>query len=589
VSILIEVDNLSYRHPNLEEKAEPALSRVNLRIAEGEFVALVGANGSGKTTLARHFNALLIPTSGTVRVNGLDTRQTGNHRAIRALVGMVFQSPEDQIVGMTVEEDVAFGPENLGIAPGEIRNRVEAALASVDLQDFRQRPPDQLSAGQMQRVALAGILAMRPRCILFDEATSMLDPKGRHEVVNLMRQLHREGLTILFITHLMEEAAEADRMIVLNHGQVGFDGPPSQIFFDQAALDRFGLEMPRGALLAEELRHYIPGLPNQLLTSEQLISSLPRWKGTSQSTRRSTNVVTETNPDLTLNRPGADPMIEVIDLGYTYLRNTPFARRALNKVSMMAAVQSSHGLIGATGSGKSTLLQHLNGLLRPQEGSVRVGTFHLNDRKVALRTVCQFVGLAFQIPETQFFEQYVGDEISFGPRQIGMRVGLADPVRRAMEWVGLDFERFKDRMTFTLSGGEKRKVALASVLALMPKILLLDEPLAGLDPAARRELLGKFKAMHTSGMTLVVSSHVMEDLAYLVENVSVLIDGKDLLCGRVEQVLSAAAELKSAGLEMPLAAQAASRLREQGWALSEGLISNKALCASLAGSGSPDE
>jgi energy-coupling factor transport system ATP-binding protein len=484
---------------------------------------------------------------------------------------MVFQSPEDQIVGMTVEEDIAFGPENLGIAPAEIRRRVNAALETVNMEQFRLRPPHQLSAGQMQRVALAGILAMRPRCIVFDEATSMLDPQGRREVMELLLQLNSEGLTIIYITHFMEEAALARRVIALNLGRIVLDGAPAEVFSSQTRLEEIGLSLPPAAVLAESLRPALPTLPHGLLTGEALLSALPPCStprvladGGRGKSKRESSV-----------------LIEVANLGFTYLKGTPFAQRALVDVSLKAGEHVNHGLIGATGSGKSTLLQHLNGLIRPQEGTVKVGPFDLNDAKIPLKNVCQFAGLAFQNPEAQFFEQYVGDEIAFGPRQMGMKSGLARPVRQAMELVGLDFEKFKDRLTFTLSGGEKRKVALASVLALSPTILLLDEPLAGMDPLSHRELLAGLKGLSERGMTLVVSSHYMEDLVDLVEDLTLLKSGKDVLSGSTSTVFSSEENLRQSGLEPPLVTQVSQRLRAQGWPLPEGVIHSKDLVSFL--------
>jgi len=559
---LIEVNHLSYVHPQAAPAALPALQDISFTIEEGELVSLVGANGSGKTTLARHMNALLVPTSGRICIGGFDTRQEKDYSTIRSMVGMVFQSPEDQIVGMTVEEDVAFGPENLGIAPAEIRRRVNTAIETVDMQQFRLRPPHQLSAGQMQRVALAGILAMRPSCIVFDEATSLLDPQGRRDVMDLLRQLNREGLTIIYITHFMEEAALANRVIALNQGKIVLDGTPAEFFSGQARLEEIGLSLPPAAALVVQLRPVLPALPLGLLTGESLLSALP-------SCPMPHILVTNRKP---MARPVSPVLIEVSNLGYTYLRGTPFAQRALAGVSLKAGDHINHGLIGATGSGKSTLLQHLNGLIRPQEGTVRVGPFTLNDAKISLKTVCQYAGLAFQIPEAQFFEQYVGDEVAFGPRQMGMKKGLAGPVRQAMELVGLDFEKFKDRLTFTLSGGEKRKVALASVLALRPTVLLLDEPLAGMDPVSHRELLAGLKGLSGQGMTLVVSSHYMEDLVDLAENLTLLKSGKDVLSGSNSAVFSSQEILRQAGLEPPLVTRVAQCLRQQGWPLPEGVI-----------------
>ena len=561
--VLIEINNLSYVHPQADPTALPALRDISCTIQEGELVALVGANGSGKTTLARHLNALLVPTSGKIRIAGFDTRQETDYSTIRSIVGMVFQSPEDQIVGMTVEEDVAFGPENLGIAPSEIRRRVNTALEIVDMEQFRLRPPHQLSAGQMQRVALAGILAMRPRCIIFDEATSLLDPQGRRDVMELLLQLNREGLTIIFITHFMEEAALARRVIALNQGKIVLDGTPAEIFSSQAQLEEIDLSLPPATALADLLRSSaLPALPQGILTGEALLSALPAFSGSQVS-------LPDGKPTAGIESP---VLIEVSGLGYTYLRGTPFAQRALSGVSLKAANHCNHGLIGATGSGKSTLLQHLNGLIRPQEGTVRVGDFDLNNTRIPLKSVCKYAGLAFQIPEAQFFEQYVGDEIAFGPRQMGVKEGLAQQVRHAMELVGLDFEKFKDRLTFTLSGGEKRKVALASVLALSPTILLLDEPLAGMDPVSHRDLLAGLKVLSSQGMTLVTSSHYMEDLVDLAENLTLLKSGKDVLSGPNSAVFSNQDILSQAGLVPPLVTRVGLGLRQRGWPLPEGVI-----------------
>ena len=560
--VLIEVDNLSYVHPQADPAALPALQNITFTIEEGELVALVGANGSGKTTLARHLNALLVPTSGRIRVAGFDTRQGIDYSTIRSTVGMVFQSPEDQIVGMTVEEDVAFGPENLGIAPAEIRRRVNTALEIVEMEQFRLRPPYQLSAGQMQRVALAGILAMRPRCIVFDEVTSMLDPQGRRDVMELLQQMNREGLTIIYITHFMEEAALARRVIALDQGRIVLDGTAAEIFSNQSRLEEIGLSLPPAATLADLLRPVLPSLPQGLLTGESLLSALPASPMPKVFVANGGSKA----------RPESPVLIEVSNLGYTYLRGTPFAQRALAGVSLKAGDRCNHGLIGATGSGKSTLLQHLNGLIRPQEGTVRVGSFNLNDAKISLKSVCQYAGLAFQIPEAQFFEQYVGDEIAFGPRQMGVKENLAQPVRQAMELVGLDFEKFKDRLTFTLSGGEKRKVALASVLALRPTILLLDEPLAGMDPVSHRDLLAGLKGLSDKGMTLVISSHYMEDMVDMAQDLSLLKSGIDVLSGSTSAVFSNQEILRQAGLEPPLVTRVGQRLRQQGWPLPDGVI-----------------
>ena len=557
---LVEFDNVSYSHPVPGNIPIPALKNVHLCIEDGEFIAIVGANGSGKTTLARHINALLLPDEGTVRVQGLDSRIRANLAQIRTTVGMVFQSPEDQLVATVLEEDIAFGPENLGLPPVEIRRRVEEALATTGLTEQRSRPPHMLSAGQMQRAALAGVLAMRPRCVIFDETTAMLDPGGRRMVRNLIARLHAEGLTVIVISHFMREAVAADRIIALDHGRIAFDGPPRQLFTHPAELQRLGLDLPQAGRLVNILRPWLPQLPQLLLTSKDLLAALPPYpEGKGPSIEQPVVPALAQGPFL----------IEVDHLDHVYLQDTPLASQALKDVSMHGSAGQVQGLIGATGSGKSTLLQHLNGLLLPQAGRVQIGPFNLNDPQTDLRSVRRYAGLVFQNPEYQLFEQYVGDEIAYAPRLKGQTTGLRQIVQDAMQAVGLDFETFKDRLTFTLSGGERRKVAMASILTMQPELLLLDEPTAGLDPASRQDTLHSLQRLNARGTTLVLSSHHMEDIAELSQAITVLSKGQSILEGPAAQVFNQVGTLESVGLEAPLVVETAAVLRAKGWPLSE--------------------
>lgn len=249
---MIKINDVKYSYENSETEA---LRGVSISIADGEFVAIVGHNGSGKSTLAKMLNALQLPSSGSVTVFGMDTADESKTLDIRKKVGMVFQNPDNQIVCTIVEEDVAFGPENLGIPPAEIRRRVDDALAAVGMSEFKSAAPHRLSGGQKQRIALAGILAMEPECILLDEPTAMLDPLGRREVLNAITNLNREkGITIVLITHFMEEAAAADRVIVMDHGQITADGSPTEIFADFETLQRAGLALPQTGQLLRGLR-----------------------------------------------------------------------------------------------------------------------------------------------------------------------------------------------------------------------------------------------------------------------------------------------------------------------------------------------
>jgi energy-coupling factor transport system ATP-binding protein len=270
------------------------------------------------------------------------------------------------------------------------------------------------------------------------------------------------------------------------------------------------------------------------------------------------------------------------------MRDTPFAQRALRDADLIVHDGSSHALMGGTGSGKTTLLQHLNGLYRPQEGSVTVGDYDLGDPDVDLKEVRRHAGLVFQRPEAQIFEQYVGDEIAYGPRLAGLEgKELRDRVRWAMDLVGLDFDGFKDRFTFALSGGEQRKVAVASTLALQPQILLLDEPTAGLDPASRQELIEHLRHFRATGMTMVLSSHQMEDVVALAERATVMATdqrdpdqtdaGTTVAHGSVAEIFGRGDQLRSWGLDQPIVSEIAERLRERGWQLPSGIITQSDL------------
>ncbi len=271
---LIDIRNLTYRYPGAAADAAPALTGITLQIQAGEFVAIIGANGSGKSTLAKHLNALLIPTNGVVTVDGLNTKDPATIWNVRQRVGMVFQNPDNQLVATIVEEDVAFGPENLGVPPPEIATRVDDALCSVDMLAYRKHEPHLLSGGQKQRVAIAGILAMRPQCIVLDEATTMLDPAGQREVMETIARLNGEGITVIHLTHSMEEAAACHRVIALAGGQIALDGPPEVVFARLEVLGRLRLAAPPIRMLAVELIKAGVPIPERTLTIEQLEEAL---------------------------------------------------------------------------------------------------------------------------------------------------------------------------------------------------------------------------------------------------------------------------------------------------------------------------
>ena len=272
---IIEVKNLSHIYYDSQNREIRALDSVSMSIAQGEFVAVIGTNGSGKSTLARHFNALLRPTEGTCLINGMDSNLEENIWDIRQTVGMVFQNPDNQIVAAIVEEDVAFGPENIGVPQEEIRPRVEAALAVVNMTEYAKHAPHLLSGGQKQRVAIAGVLALLPKCIVLDEPTAMLDPKGRKEIVATVKKLNKEkNITVVYITHKMEEALLADKIIVMKQGRIEMQGTPGEVFSSVEEIKELGLEVPIAAEVAAELRACGQPIPEKTITPEELAEAL---------------------------------------------------------------------------------------------------------------------------------------------------------------------------------------------------------------------------------------------------------------------------------------------------------------------------
>jgi energy-coupling factor transport system ATP-binding protein len=272
---MIKAEQLYFRYADEKDEANFALKNINIHIKEGEFVVIIGHNGSGKSTLSKLLNGIFTPTSGKIFIDQLDTSDEGLIWEIRKRAGMVFQNPDNQLVATIVEEDVAFGPENLGLSSSEIRNRVDEALECVSMSAYKRKPPHHLSGGQKQRVAIAGILAMRPRCIIFDEPTAMLDPSGRKEVIQTIRKLNaNEKLTIIHVTHFMDEAVFADRIIVMDQGEIVAEGTPKQVFSQVEMLKNIGLDVPQVTLLSYELHKLGYNISLENLTVDELVNEL---------------------------------------------------------------------------------------------------------------------------------------------------------------------------------------------------------------------------------------------------------------------------------------------------------------------------
>lgn len=593
---MIECRGVSFSY----DGATSALDGIDLKIEDGEFFCILGGNGSGKSTFAKHLNALLQPDAGTVRINGMDASDPELVYDIRSTAGMVFQNPDDQLVATLVEDDVAFGPENLGVESAQIAQRVREALKGVGLVGFERHETHALSGGQKQRVALAGVLAMEPRVLILDEASSMLDPRGRKGLMKVCHALHERGMTIVMITHFMEEASEADRVAVFRAGRVAMLGTPEEILTRADELAQLNLDMPASCCLGMELR--AKGVPVHAQVREvdmvaEIAQTYAERSGAGtvgQSSAPQSEIVGGTvsasNED-----DVPEPVIELSHVSYSYSLsarerrrwrkrsavadksnkqalwgNDPSSPWALRDVSLTVRRGEFLGLAGHTGSGKSTLVQHLNGLIRPQEGSVRALGLDLSNKKDAAAVKAK-VGVVFQYPERQLFAETVAQDVAFGPHNLGLPQDEVDRrVESSLSRVGLDLSTVGDKSPFELSGGQQRRVAFAGVLAMEPEVLVLDEPMAGLDPAARRDFLELIDRLHRDGLTVVMVSHSMDDLANCCDRIVVMNEGAVFAEGTPEQVFAHADELKSIGLGVPAAQRMALALAEAGVPLRRG-------------------
>jgi len=276
---IIRIENLIFEYAREDEgEAVKAINNISLDIEKGSFTAIIGRNGSGKSTLAKNLNGLLVPTSGTIYVKSWDTKDDDHIWDVRQTAGMVFQNPDNQLVSSIVEDDIAFGPENLGIEPTEIRARVDKALESVRMGEYRKKAAHLLSGGQKQRIAIAGVVAMRPECIIFDEPTAMLDPKGRDDIMSIIKRLHAEGITVILITHFMDEAVQADRVVIMNDGEILLDGTPKEVFSKGELIKSVNLDVPLAVELGVRLRKRGIKIPDDVITIEEMVEYACQYK-----------------------------------------------------------------------------------------------------------------------------------------------------------------------------------------------------------------------------------------------------------------------------------------------------------------------
>ena len=568
---------------------EEILKGVDLTIKKGEFIALLGRNGSGKTTFSKQLNAILRPSEGTVTVDEMGTRDAEKLYEIRQHVGMVFQNPDNQMVAANVEEEVAFGPENLGMESDTIVARVKQALEQVRMWKRRKTAPNHLSGGQKQRIAIAGILAMHPDYIVLDEPTAMLDPKGRKEVMEALQRLNQEQeMTVILITHDMEEAALASRVILLADGQVRFDGIPEKFFGADVLLAEMGMEAP----LSYRVRKLIDSdvfvekvgdaREDEATTGKrknlsEYDKSGREWEASSELADKKKNEKAEAETD-----EKNQALISLQHVSYIYSPGTAYEKVALDDVSLSLGKGEIVGLAGHTGSGKSTMIQLLNGLLKPTGGTVTFEGKDIHAKGYSGNYLRSKVGMVFQYPEHQMICDTVWEDVAFGPGKQGLtEEACKTRVEEALRFVDLP-EKYYQASPLQLSGGQKRRVAIAGVLAMHPEYIILDEPAAGLDAEGKREIFDRIRRMsREQGIGVLLVSHSMEDLAEYADRIIVLDDGKKILDDRPAEVFAKREMLADCGLDVPEPVKLADKLRASGYQIPQNVIREKELLACL--------
>jgi energy-coupling factor transport system ATP-binding protein len=535
------------------------LRGISFAVKAGERVAILGANGSGKSTLLSCLNGLVVPKDedGRVTIYAEDGRALNPARKddlgeIRRCIGTVMQNPDDQIVSSVVEEDVAFGPENLELTGDETRSRVEISLKRCGLETLGKRPVRFLSGGEKQRLTLAGVLALETGVIALDEAVSMIDPAGRDDFLSLLDTLNGEGKTVLEVTHSLEEAFRCRRCLVFCCGELVFDGTPG-VLLERPELESWGFVLPEPLAAIRLLSEKLPGFSVSTLDPAEAAEKIA-----ARMIRGETPVSPPDHAEAVPESEGGEPQggesspaaIRCVCASHEYREDSPARRfirglgsagtqeftetqdsvktpaiRGMENVTFTLPAGKSLALIGTSGSGKSTLLKHLNALLLPDRGRVIVMGKDTLDKKNKLAGLRVQAALSVQSPESALFEEFVADDVAFGPVNTGLSGKvLKDRVTEAMEAAGLCFAGFADRKTFSLSGGEKRRAAIAGTVAMDSPVILFDEPLAGLDGVRRRRILSMIDSLKNRRKTVIVTTHSME-CAALFDFVAVMSGG----------------------------------------------------------------
>ena len=532
-SIVIKDVKFSYDIAEEDSEKAPrlALDGISVTIEKGSYTAILGSNGSGKSTLAKIIDILEVPDSGKVVIFGKDASDDNLFWDIRAHCCCVFQNPDNQIVGTIVEEDVAFGPENLGVPNPELRERVDQALKDVGLYEYRHRETTALSGGQKQKLAIAGALAMQPDILILDEATAMLDPSSRDDFLTLVEKMRVEkGLTLITITHDMTEALRCDKLVIVNKGKAVMEGRPEEIFLSDNLWD-YGLKRPVKFNFAFE----IAKLTGSTLTKEDLRSDESLIAALTVMLKKPGIKAPEISED-TKTQDEKDIIMSVKGLSYTYDGNDA---KAIEDINLDIRRGEVLGIVGESGCGKTTLISHMNAIFRPSVGDIIIhtkdGDLSCRNKKDTMK-IRQNVGLVFQYPEYQLFEETVFKDICYGLKKMGIeKAKMHKMAYDAALMVGLSNDEVNSS-PFELSGGQKRRAAMAGVLAMQPGILVLDEPASGLDPRGRQEMFAIIKKLRDSGTTIILVSHNMDEAAVNCDRICLIDHGKIKAVGTPDEL-----------------------------------------------------
>jgi len=552
--------NVSFTHLGA---STPALKNINLEIEEGSFTAIVGQVGAGKSTLLLTLNGLaptVVPgkLEGQIIVAGQDVRGKDPAQMARYIC-LVFDDPSLQIVSLTVEEDVAFGPANLGLPREKIWERVHEALKRTRLEHFAKRNPRTLSGGEQQLLALAGVLAMRPRIVALDEPVAMLDPLGKAQMLSAIRELNEKYGTTIIITDSgtdIEAVCElADHMVLMKAGEIVAQGSPGEIFAQRDLVEEAGLKAPQVTRIAWQLNHQGSGpVP---VTLEEGRKYIVRWLGQKAIEKPKPQAISE--PRVAKSQESA---IVVNNLHHVFPVEPPV--HALQGIDLTIHKGEMVALLGQNGSGKTTLSYHLVGVEKPTNEDARIVVDDLDVLKAPLSEIIKRINYLFQNPANQLFCETFGAEVSFGPRQLGFPPDEVERrTRQALDKVGLS--HLKDSYTFGILKSTETLLSLASVLAMDPHILIADEPTGGLDYSASEKVMEILKELNEQGRTIIFITHSMELAAKYAKRIVIMQNGKIRMDGTPRQIFSQAKELETMWLYPPQVTRLAQSLQEYGF------------------------